>query len=549
MQPLDLIVMGVYLFAVIVGGLAMTRAGTDTRGFFGASGRAPWWISGFSLYMSFFSAGTFVVWGAIAYDLGWVAITIQWSMCLAGLLVALVIAPRWRRTNALTAAEFIQKRLGTGLQQFYSYIVLIYGAFLAGSYLYPVAKMVAVATPFSLVSCILVIGGGVILYTAAGGLWAVLITDTLQFVVLTVVVIVIVPLAFISLGGVSPLVTDTPDQFFDLFSGEYTLGFILAFTLYSVFFLGGQWGYVQRYTSVHNERAARKAGLLYTALYAVSPIIWMLPPMIYRVINPGLEGLESEGAYILISEWVLPTGIIGLVFAAMISATASSANTTLNILAAVFTHDIYRQLIRPSAPEREQMIVARASTVLFGVTIVVVALLVERMGGIVNLVLTLGALAGGPIMAPPLWALFSKRLTAKGALVTTIGGLLINLGFKFLVPVLFDFSLSRAAEMAVGVGVPTLMLAFFEIYGWVQKTRDAGYARAFATIEIAVPQATPHDGQTGYGIRVLARSMGFVGIALLLLALFSPTHWMVPLIMGGTIMGLSVLTWQLQHWG
>ena len=548
MQQLDFIVMGVYLLAIIAGGLAMVRIGTDTKSFFGAGGHAPWWISGLSLYMSFFSAGTFVVWGAIAYDLGWVSVTIQWGMCLAGLVTALVIAPRWRRTGALTAAEFIQKRLGTGLQQFYSYIVLIYGAFLSGSYLYPVAKMVAVATPFPLEMCIMAIGGGVILYTAVGGLWAVLITDTLQFVILTVAVIAIVPLAIISIGGFSPLATETPDDFFAIFNGEYTQGFIMAFVVYSIFFLGGQWGYVQRYTSVTDERAARKVGLTYTALYVISPVIWMLPPMIYRVVNPDLGGLESEGAYILMSEWVLPAGIIGLMFSAMISATASSANTTLNILAAVFTHDIYKQLIRPVASEREQMLVARLSTVFFGISIVVVALLVEKMGGIVNLVLTLGALAGGPIMAPPIWALFSRRLTATGAFTTTVGGLFINFAFKFLTPAWLDLSLSRAEEMTVGVGVPMLILVVFEVYAWMRGTIDEGYDKAYLGTTIV-----QHSGekdirveQTRYSVRVLSFVMGFIGVALMFLTFFTPEKWLVPLAMGIIILLLSVLVWQLQ---
>src|SRR5690554_3149835 len=111
MQLIDYITMGVYLVGILIAGLAMARTGKDTKSFFGAGGQAPWWISGLSLYMSFFSAGTFVVWGAIAYELGWVAITIQWCMALAGLVIALFIAPRWRRSGALTAAEFIQKRL------------------------------------------------------------------------------------------------------------------------------------------------------------------------------------------------------------------------------------------------------------------------------------------------------------------------------------------------------------------------------------------------------------------------------------------------------
>ncbi len=75
------------------------------KSFFAAGGAVPWWINGLSLFMGFVSAGTFVVWGSIAYTSGWVAITIQWTMCLAGFLVGFLIAPKWHKTKSLTAAE------------------------------------------------------------------------------------------------------------------------------------------------------------------------------------------------------------------------------------------------------------------------------------------------------------------------------------------------------------------------------------------------------------------------------------------------------------
>jgi solute:Na+ symporter, SSS family len=549
MQSLDYVVLLIYLFAVLAAGLAFARTGTNTKSFFGAGGNAPWWISGLSLYMSFFSAGTFVVWGAIAYQHGWVAVAIQWCMCLAGLVTAIWIAPRWRRSGALTAAEFVQRRLGTGLQQFYSYIILVYGIFATGGVLYPVAMMVSVGTPFSLQASILVIGGMVVLYTAVGGLWAVMITDTLQFVILTVAVLAVVPLALGAVGGLDGFVRDAPEGFFTFTGGEYTWAFVLAFVFYSIFFLGGQWGFVQRYTSVPDERAARKVGLLYTALYLVSPIFWMLPPMAYRIMNPGLTGTAAEGAYILVSQAVLPVGVIGVVFAAMISATASTANTTLNITAAVFTHDIYRNLIRPGASERGQMIVARVSTVVCGLAVICIALLVPRMGGIVNLVLTMGALTGGPLLAPLIWSLFSRRLGTTGALAATLIGLGVSFGFKFLSPALFGFGLSRAAEMAVGVSIPVAVLVIAEVAAHLRGVTDPRFVTAFAPAAqtlVSHAEGTGEDSGSRFGVRVLAAMLGFVGVGLVLLAFFVPDRPSVPLAMGLCIAGVGALVWSLQ---
>src|SRR5690606_36776002 len=138
-------------------------------------------MSGLSLYMSFFSAGNFVVWGSIAYENGWVAVTIQWAMCIAGFLVGYYIAPRWRKTGVITAGEFVRKRFGERTQKFYSYTFIFLAFAYTGAFLFPVAKLLNVSTGFPIEYSIVFLGVIIIMYTAAGGLWAVIVTDVLQF--------------------------------------------------------------------------------------------------------------------------------------------------------------------------------------------------------------------------------------------------------------------------------------------------------------------------------------------------------------------------------
>src|SRR5690606_40852962 len=89
-------------------------------------------------------------------------------------------------------------------------------------------------------------------------------------------------------------------------------------------------------------------GYLFGALYLISPVIWMLPPMIFRLTGQDLSGLENEGAYLLMCKQVLPAGILGLMITGMVFATTDSVNSSLNVSAAVFTNDIYKNL-RPAA--------------------------------------------------------------------------------------------------------------------------------------------------------------------------------------------------------
>ena len=474
MSILDYITIFLFTAGILVAGISFAKTGSSMKSFFAAGGDVPWWISGLSLFMGFFSAGTFVVWGSIAYSYGWVAITIQLTMSLAGFMVGVFLAPRWKNTNVLTAAEYITNRLGLKVQKAYTYIFLFISLFTTGAFLYPVAKIVEVTTGFPLQSSILLLGAICIIYVTVGGLRAVVVTDVLQFVILTAAVLIVVPLSFEKTGGITAFFDKTPQGFFSVFAGEFTPLFIVAFAIYNMFFLGGNWSYIQRYTTVRTKKDARKVGLLFGSLYLISPILWMLPPMIYRTLNPGLSGLADEGAYLMMCKMALPQGLLGLMLGGMIFATASSLNGSLNIAAGVFTNDIYK-LIRPETPNDKLMKIARFSTIGFGLLAIVVALLIPLMGGIVNVVISVAALTGVPLYLPIIWTLFSKRQNATSVLSATLISLTINAVFKFVTPSLFGFGLDRATEMLVGGLVPIAIMTVFELYFISKNKHDLKY--------------------------------------------------------------------------
>lgn len=522
MEKLDFIVMAAFAVFQLLLGLAFSRTGTDAKSFFAAGEAAPWWVSGLSLFMSFLSAGTFVVWGSIAYNLGFVAITIQLTMCIGGLVTAYFLAAKWKRTHALTAAEYIGRRLGVKVQQLFTYLLTLFTLFTIGGVLYPVGKLVYVATPFSLETCIIVLGLMVILYTAMGGLWAVLVTDVLQFVILLAAVLILVPLALERTDGFTAFVEKVPADFFNVFNGEFSLGFVLAFTLFHVVFIGGNWAYVQRYTSVRTPGESKKVAYLFAGLYAVSPFLWMLPPMIFRSINPNLSGLESEGAYILMAQLVLPTGLVGLMLAAMVSATASTANTLLNMLAAVFTNDVYKKLIKPEASETIQVRVGRLMTVVFGLITIGIALAVPHIGGLVSLVLSVAAISGGSLLLPVLWTLFSKKQNATSILVVSLVSLTAGIFFKFVTPFWFDFSLTRAEEMSLGIGLPTLLLALFEWIIFREKIQDQQYSeyqrwyevRDLKEQQVSSEISESSSSQNTFALRAIAISFVLTGLSI-----------------------------------
>lgn len=523
MSLIDYTIIIVFTLIVVGAGLSFGKSGSSMKSYFAAGGAVPWQISSLSLFMSFFSAGTFVVWGSIAYQYGFVAISIQLTMSLAGLIVGLFIAPAWQKAHALTAAEFVSKRLGLKVQKFYSYLILVISLMYTGAFLYPVAVIINVSTGFSIEACIILLGLLIIIYTVVGGLWAVMITDVLQFVVLTAAVLIVVPLAFDSVGGVDQFLKKVPESFFSPTNGEYSWLFLLAFGIYNGIFIGGNWAYVQRYTSVDSPRSARKVAYLFAALYLVSPFIWMLPPMIYRALNPELSGLENEGAYLMMCKEVLPEGMIGLILGGILFATGSSVNTTLNLASAVFTNDLYKPR-KPNAKPKQLMIIAKTATTIFGIFTILIALLVPLAGGIVELVLTVGAITGCSLYGPPIWALFSKYHTGKSIIWCTILGLSLNMYFKFLHPLFTGYSLDRAQEMLAGALIPFALLATYEIWARLQHKISLDYLN-YKKIRLII-EREEEDQETSkeqniHGLKVLSATMGAISVILVILAIIA----------------------------
>ncbi|HEA21163.1 hypothetical protein LCGC14_0764400 [marine sediment metagenome] len=518
MDIVDYIVIIVFALLIVVAGMSFGSRGSDMKSYFAAGGAVPWPINGLSLYMSFFSAGTFVVWGSIAYQFGLVAITIQSAICIAGFLVAYYIAPRWRKTNVLTAAEFVRNRLGANTQKYYTYIILTLSLAYTGAFLYPVAKIVNVSTGWPVDLCVVGLGILILMYTIVGGLWAVIITDVLQFVILTAVVAIVVILSLEEVGGLERLIIDAPENFWSWSVEEYSWPFIFAFTIYNMIFIGGNWAYVQRYTSVKTHQDAKKVGLTFGWLYLVSPIIWMLPPMIYRILNPDLSGLEVEEAYMLICKRVLPVGMLGLMLGGMVFATASSVNTTLNMAASIITNDIFK-VLRPAAGHKQIMFVARLSTLLFGVGTIAIALLVPFLGGIVNVVLSVGAVTGCSLYGPPIWALFSKRIAGRAVLIITFVSLAINIGTLLAHP------LNRANEMLLGALSPFFLLAGYEVFMILRKVKSGTDYQSYEKSLLRDSKAKEEDSsQNVYGLKVLSNTLLTVSVLIIILGIISSGH-------------------------
>ena len=197
MQSIDYIVIILYILGIIGAGMVFAGRMKSSREMFSAGGQAPWWVSGLSAFMTMFSAGTFVIWGGIAYRYGAVAIFINLGYGVAALLIGWFVAGHWRKLGVDSASEFLRIRFGESIVQFYTWFKGTVGLFAMGGSVYALSKIICALIPLSeghllldpatghlsvaftsIALCIIVI-----IITFVGGLWAVLMTDVLQFVI------------------------------------------------------------------------------------------------------------------------------------------------------------------------------------------------------------------------------------------------------------------------------------------------------------------------------------------------------------------------------
>jgi Na+/proline symporter len=502
-QAIDGLVVALYILGTLAIGLVAGRRTRSSSDMFSAGGHSPWWVAGLSSFMTLKSAGTFVVWGGLAYREGVVAITINTMIGFSGLAVGWLLAGRWRRLGVATPAEFVALRFGRGAVRFYTWSMLVVRIFSTGVALYAVSVMFAAlvplapGTPFrdaatgnlSVAATVTIFGAIILFYTIVGGLWAVLMTDVLQFVVLQLAVLFVVPLLVMLLNSGVPHIA-VPQGFFRPISDRYNLFFLIGWAAVHFFFVGAEWAFAQRYISVPTERDAKKSAWLFGALYLVSPTVWLATPILYRMIDAHAD---PEQAYILASKLVLPAGMLGLMMAAMFSATASAVSAQINVFAGVLSEQFYRPLFAPHADERHMMRAGRMLTLLIGLALIGVALIVPYAGGAQQIVLTITALLLGPLMAPTVWGLLSRRIGLAALLTAALTSFAAGLVIKFpMAPggPLDRFALAqwiqgnpRLTDVLVGAVLPNIVLALFHVSrtathpGWVEtQRRSAAYA-------------------------------------------------------------------------
>ncbi|HEY5054605.1 MAG TPA: sodium:solute symporter family protein [Acidobacteriaceae bacterium] len=398
LTSLDWLVIAAY-FAVnlAIGFFYMKRASGDIGEFFLSGRNVSWWLAGTSMVATTFAADTPLVVTGLIYTQGIAGNWLWWSFLLSGMLTVFFFAPLWRRAQVLTDMEFAELRYSgppaTFLRGFRAaYLAFPVNTIIMGWVNLAMAKILALTlgltTPrqqLTAVFCCLALTLG---YNAISGLWAVLWTDMLQFVLKMSMVILLAYFAVHAVGGMGSLASQV--RAFDAAhstagAARDTLAFIPAraspFFLSFLVLLSLNWwatwypgaepgggGYIaQRIFSAKDEKHSLGATLWFNiAHYALRPWPWILTALVALVLLPSPTAAQggTEGAYVWVMVHYLPASLRGLMLAGFAAAYMSTIGTQLNLGASYMINDLYRRFLAPDKSERHYVAMSRLATIL-----------------------------------------------------------------------------------------------------------------------------------------------------------------------------------------
>lgn len=590
---IDWMIIGGYLLGALLLGLLMARtAGRSIESYFVADRRLPWWWLGTSMVATTFAADTpLVVTGLIA-SYGIAGNWFWWSWALAHVAVAVVFASLWRRSGVITDAELVELRYsGRPAEMLRAFKAVFFAILINGIVLgWVIRAMTKISAPFtdweawigaerfaSLASIwptwlifgtlgetltVLVLFALVTVYSTAGGIRGVIITDLVQFAIAIGVSATFAWLALDAVGGMDGLrgglaaQYDDADRLFDFMPGMDAAW--LPFQLFAIY-LAVQWwaqyysdgsGYLaQRIFTARSVRHAEGGALWFAvANYALRTWPWVIVGLVALVIYPlgpadpgaGAGAVvvagDREMAYPMLMADLLPAGALGLLFTGLLAAFMSTVDTHINWGANYLVNDLYRRFVRPAASDAELVRASRFAVAGLAILAILAASRISSIEQAWRFFIALGAGLGLPSMLRWVWWRVNAWTEIAGMTVATVAAFVLYAVFpdvrdEYLLVAIVGLSMT-AATIATFVTAPTpreKLERFIDRVrppgwwgdlGWAGQRRAAGWlVLGWCAGNLAVFGITFGSGWMIFGRAWLGGSVAVLGLVAIPLTL------------------------------
>jgi solute:Na+ symporter, SSS family len=550
LAPIDIVIIAIYFVVVFAIGFYFSRKERTSTEYFLAGRNIGWFAIGASLFVSNISTEHFIGLAGSGATSGLAVGHFEWLACLVLLLLGWVFVPFYLRSNVFTMPEFLERRFSRECAVYLASISIIAYVFTKISvHLYAAAVVLERVVGWSPLTAavILVVATGI--YTVAGGLSAVIYTDLVQTLILIAGAVILSVLGLERVGGFAGLRAAVPPGYFHMMKPmshpEFPwTGIFLGAPILAIWYWCTDQVIVQRVLSARDEGHA-KAGTIFAGFLKVLPVfILVLPGLIafalYRdMFQFGADGqvLNGDIAYPTLVINLLPTGLVGIMIAALLAALMGSMSAVFNSASTLVTLDFYKK-VRPQASEAQLVNFGRVATgamVLLGLLWVPFIHLISSQ--LYIYLQSVQAYISPPIAVCFILGILWPRLNGRGAIASLLSGFVLGtvrfvfeiidrgqggryyaaswirwiIDMNFLHYAVFMFVICAAVLVAVSYTAPApdrrrlAGLTFATVYGAVdaQPVKPGG-----AEFHPAAETATEHRVNLGFSFLLLATVIG-----------------------------------------
>jgi solute:Na+ symporter, SSS family len=450
----DYIVIVIYLALVSVAGLWFGRKEKDTTDFFLGGRQMPWGAVMFSILATEMSAVTFLSVPGIAFKENLIYFQFAIGSLLGRILIAFLFLPAFYRGRVVTVYEYLRQRFGNRSSD--AGTVFFFGIRLVGSglRLCLTAKALEVLSGLSYGQAICVVTLLAVVYTGFGGIKAVIWTDVVQFAVFIggagLVLFLIINMIPGGVHGAYTVLRDAVEAEGAPAHKLRVFDFAMSFTQPGVFFiailngcfqtfaaLGTDQDMTQRMLTCHNVRRAKRS-LLLTGLakFPIDALFLLVGAALFafNAHHPFADAdIAPDHVFPTFIGSVLPVGLRGLLFAAILAAAMSSLDSALSALSSSAITDIYKPYIRKNAPERHYLVASRFCVVLFAVILMAIAYLSRGDESILWRAFRLTGYAYGSLLGVFLAGVLTRRGNNLGNIIAMTSSVLFLLAIRHII--------------------------------------------------------------------------------------------------------------------
>jgi len=465
---LDLIIILVYLIGIVIVGLVSARKfRQSSREYFLAGKSLSWPVVGAALFAANISTIHLVGLAASGYNEGMVWGNFEWLATFTLIILGLVFAPFYFKTKISTLPEFLEKRYSAASRIILAIMAIVAALFIhIGMSIYASAAVFKQFFGIDVLTSIIIISVVTAIYTVLGGLKAVAVTETIQSVILILGAVTVTLFAIFALPahGITGLAQFKaalkPDQLTMLQThsqvGLNWYAVLLGYPVLGIWYWCTDQTIVQRVLGARSQRDAQLGPLFAGFLKLLPPFILVLPGVIGYVLFRDLIGQDANQTLPVLINQLIPTGVKGLITAALLAALMSTIAAALNSAATLVSVDIV-QKIKPDTPDEKQVKIGRLSAVV----VMILAMLWSTQGGKYSSIFeAINAIASDlapPITAVFLWGVFWRRGTKQAALATLISG--FSMG---IVAFILDLPVFGTEKIITHkLGIPFMMQAWW----------------------------------------------------------------------------------------